>query len=280
MIFGKLTIIEKAKKNNEDRDKHDRWLCKCDCGNTTIVRSNCLRKNEIKSCGCSRYKTKDINNQRFGRLIAVKRVGIGSNGSMKWLCLCDCGNETIASQGNLHAGNIKSCGCLHIDKTRMANTTHGLKNTRLYRIWHGMKCRCCNPTDAKFHMYGGKGVKICSQWIYDFQSFYNWALLNGYSDDLTIDRINSSGDYCPENCRWLTRGDNASVANTKFYLTVNGITQSANRWSKLIEISASTVINRCKDIGVKKTEIAIMEIINGGKNTLYKSRRLHNDRRN
>ena len=86
---------------------------------------------------------------------------------------------------------------------------HGLSNTRLYSIFRDMKRRCYNPNFSEFKAYGGKGIIICDEWLRNFQSFYDWAMTNGYQDDLTIDRINSSKIYSPDNCRWLTLEENS-----------------------------------------------------------------------
>lgn len=94
---------------------------------------------------------------------------------------------------------------------------YGLSKTRLYRIWHNMKARCYKEYDRKYKYYGGKGIKICDEWLNDFKCFYDWSMENGYTEELTIDRIESSKDYCPENCRWVTRTENILMSRGRDY---------------------------------------------------------------
>lgn len=159
-------------------------------------------------------KKNDLTGKRFGRLVAVRAVG-KSNGRYIWECVCDCGNETCVVGSKLTNGHTKSCGCIRKDGTRKPAYSHGLCRSRLYRIWSNIKTRCSNPNAENYMYYGGKGIAVCEEWSKSFQSFYEWSIKNGYKDGLTIDRKNSDGDYCPQNCQWITQSENATRANTK-----------------------------------------------------------------
>ena len=152
----------------------------------------------------------DLTGQKFGKL-TVK--SLHSKASRKpwrqvsWLCVCDCGKEVIVRQGNLRSGNTKSCGCLRFEN----KGAYEPNPNRLFNSWASMKRRCYSKANNRYHLYGGRGVTVCEEWKNSFDAFREWALQNGYAENLTIDRIDPNGDYCPENCRWILPEEQSST---------------------------------------------------------------------
>lgn len=159
----------------------------------------------------------DLTNKRFGRLLVVEKAS-STNGRSRWLCICDCGKEKTVMGQNLRNGHVRSCGCLlsKSSKERMGSYNavlgrelHGDTKTRLYSIYIGIKTRCYQPKHHSYEAYGARGIRMCDEWLDSYVAFKDWSLSNGYNDRLTIDRIDSDGDYEPANCRWV----NYSVQN-------------------------------------------------------------------
>lgn len=121
--------------------------------------------------------------------------------------------------------------------------THHMSGTRIYKIWMSMRHRCQIPSDANYYKYGARGIQVCDEWR-DFSVFYNWAMNHGYSDNLSIDRIDNDGNYCPENCRWVTRQVQANNTRRNKLITYNGKTQSLPDWCRELNLNYKTIRTR------------------------------------
>ena len=154
----------------------------------------------------------DLTGQCFSRLIVLEEAPRKQGHTSYWICKCDCGNVTKPiAMSALKSGATRSCGCLNKKMTKERNKQprkkkHGLIQTRIYRTWADMKARCSNSNANNYKYYGGRGIKVCDEW-HKFVPFYEWAMANGYTDNLTIDRIDVNGNYEPSNCRWVSMAE-------------------------------------------------------------------------
>lgn len=167
----------------------------------------------------------DHTGKKYGRLTAIEYSYSSAQGAY-WKFRCDCGNYKVIRISSATSKKTTSCGCYHIERNKKTSTLHGdstrgVAYSRLYYIYEGMKDRCNNPKRASFKWYGGKGINICEEWN-NYLTFKKWALSNGYSKDLTIDRKNSDEGYAPENCQWITASENIKKALNKRWTNYQG----------------------------------------------------------
>lgn len=196
----------------------------------------------------------NLTGKKFERLTVIRYISAEERDgfshkkdSRRWLCKCDCGNIVRLRTEQLLQGKAKSCGCYIKDifhNQTIKNTTHGLKNTRLYRIWNNIKDRCYNKNCKDYFKYGGRGIRVCNEWLDNFQEFYDWCILNGYSDNLSIDRIDVNGNYEPNNCRWVTMKMQCRNRRNNLILEYKGERKSLAEWCEELNLDYHLVHNR------------------------------------
>lgn len=199
----------------------------------------------------------DLTGKRFGKLIVIKQFSKTVNRKIqtRWLCKCDCGNEIVVRQGNLHTGNTKSCGCLRHESMGGFSSSPN----RLYNSWRAMKQRCFNKSNNRYKDYGARGITVCDEWKNSFDSFAEWSRKNGYADNLTIDRIDNDKPYCPDNCRWISAYEQASNKRNNHMIFAFGENHTIAEWARIQHISDSTIYRRLKKGLLGKDAVATVK---------------------
>lgn len=195
------------------------------------------------------YFFRDLIGQKFGHLTVIEQAGRNKHRSILWRCICDCGNEKIYPSGKLISGRATNCGCKTTEIKSMKASKHGITagvKPRTFTIWNGMKARCLNPKSISYKNYGGRGITICDEWM-KFENFHKWAISSGYKDGYEIDRIDNDGNYCPENCHWVTVSENRKKTRNTHYITVDGTTKCVSEWCKLLHVSKSAAYKILKN---------------------------------
>ncbi len=232
---------------------------------------------------------KDLTGQKFNRLTVLELSDkTNKHKDRYWLCQCECKDKTIKSIREYHLikGNIKSCGCLSREKTIESNKNRQTRNKypyykRIYSIYDGMRKRCYNENNDNYDRYGGRGITICNEWLSDFKNFYEWAINNGYQNNLTIDRIDNDGNYEPGNCRWATIQEQCYNKSNTVYITIDGETNTILEWSNIYNLPTYVLWQRYKLYGYEEKEELfkplkkITKIIHNGKEKTL--RQLHEE---
>ena len=205
----------------------------------------------------------DLTGKKFGKL---EVIGVHDTGSRKtyYVCQCDCGNVKVVRADSLISGATKSCGCTkkEQDKTNLtANHRHKMSGTRIYETWQDMKRRCYNKQNVRYDRYGGRGITVCEEWLNNFQSFYDWAIRNGYSDDLTIDRIDNDGNYEPSNCRWSTVKEQCNNRSSNINITIGNATKSLMSWCEIFNVDYKKVHARYQRNGYESIDRLFNDIL-------------------
>ena len=201
---------------------------------------------------------KDLIGERFGRLTVISQEPkrhTNKGFRYYWKCQCECGKIVIVREDLLLSHNrpTQSCGCLKADVVKLyyaenpKPNKHGHSREPLFNIWYLMKQRCENANNKSFHNYGGRGIKVCSEWDDDipgYEAFRDWSLANGYRAGLTIDRIDNDKDYSPDNCRWVDKTIQARNTRRNIWIEYNGVKKLACEWAYELNIPYKTFMSR------------------------------------
>jgi hypothetical protein len=199
----------------------------------------------LEGFNVSNHNFIDLTGKQFERLFVIDRAGNNIDGRARWNCKCKCGTIITVLGKELRSGHTKSCGCYKRDKALITSTTHNMSHTRIFNIWSLMLSRCVG---VKNKNYGGRGISVCDKWLH-FDSFYKWSMNNGYSKNLSIDRIDNNGNYDPYNCRWTDRKTQANNTRRNHIISYGGETKTLAQWSDSLNIKYSILearLNRYK----------------------------------
>lgn len=186
---------------------------------------------------------KDISNQVFHRL-TVLREKLPRTNPVKWVCICECGTEKVIIGSSLKNGSTKSCGCLHVETNKKEFTKHGDYQSKLYAVHRSMLSRCNNPTNEHYSLYGGRGISVSKDWE-SYETFKEWAINHGYNNNLSIERKDTNGNYCPENCTWESKTHQARNRRkqgnkSSTYLGVSW-DSARNKWFVSIRVNQKSI---------------------------------------
>lgn len=186
----------------------------------------------------------DLTGKKFGLLTVLRDSGKREYGSAVWVCKCDCGNVIEANGAVLRRGDKKSCGCYK----GTGNLRHGMSKTRLYRIWTGMLTRCGKNKRSRKKCYIDDDIEVCDEWK-RFEPFAKWALNSGYSDELTIERIDNRKGYSPDNCMWADMYVQANNRKCCVYFEKDGKRQTLKQWCVELGLDYKLIHNRINKLG-------------------------------
>ena len=175
---------------------------------------------------------------RFDRLMLTGKSFRNKTSHIYFECICDCGNICFVVGNNLRIGKTTSCGC--------KKATHGLSKHPLYKTWRNVLKRCYYIKGVEYNDYGGRGIKVCEEWVDDFYSFYTWSINNGWGDGLTLDREDNDGNYKPNNCRWITNSEQQRNKRNNFIITAFGETKCLQDWENDKRCSVSNSTIKCR----------------------------------
>jgi hypothetical protein len=257
--FGRLIAQEKT-RNEVGRVV---WRCVCECGNVGFYQSSHLTKGNIVSCGCLKRERllagntpglkarEELDGRRFGRLL-VKCFAFTKRKCAHWECICDCGEIRYVSSNKLTSGHTTSCGCQRADSLVRHGRARRNNGDLTYHIWTSLRQRCENPKDRKFMDYGGRGIYVCQRWSV-FENFL--ADMGEKPLGMSIDRVDNSGPYSPDNCRWAIQKTQARNQRRNLMLTIDGDSACAAAWAERLNVDYWRLRNAIRRFGNDQNKV-------------------------
>lgn len=276
-----LTVLGLSDHNT--KCESPQWEFRCTCGKVILAAPSRIISGHKKSCGCMRYSTpaqmnkhpakrppsrtneSDYIGKKNNRLTVVGVERPEGKGRLRLKCLCECGNITLIYPYQFSAGSIQSCGCARLGhsechKGNTSRRTHGLSNNRFYKKWNDMIRRCYSPQEPAYKFYGELGITVCDEWRYSPEKFIAWCEATcPNADNFSIDRIDGSKGYYPDNCRWATQLQQAQNLKNNRFISIGDETHCVTEWCTLKNISPGAVYKRVKK--GQTFETAISELI-------------------
>ena len=236
-VFGFLTVQEHLGTHPKNNVRY--WYCQCKCGNFVEVAGTFLKKGIVKSCGCARREnSRSVNMSDYlGKVFGELTVESVADKIYHYNVKCSCGKSRTVSRSDLLSGHTKSCG--HLKYERKPGK---VSDTKLYSIWSAMRARCLRVTARGYRWYGAKGITICPAWD-DFKQFAS-DMGEPPEIDSTLDRIDTLGNYCPENCRWLSLADQQRNKSSNVVFDYNGEKLSLKQLARITGIKETTLSGR------------------------------------
>jgi hypothetical protein len=183
----------------------------------------------------------------------------------------ECGYELFSHYGQVAGKTKQVTKCRHIRISgHQVPSGQFWGDSRIANIFNGMVTRCYNPNDKTYQWYGQKGIEVCQEWLNNPKSFEEWALNSGYSNDLTIDRIDANNDYCPSNCRWIPLPENTRRAGKVNWITINDITLTGRQWAEKLGLGLLTIDKYIRDYGLDLTTKLILAMLKEPPSTLHR----------
>lgn len=186
----------------------------------------------------------DIVGQKFNKLMVLRYHSRTKHGESKWVCLCDCGKESITTTAKLRSGHAKSCGCIRSEATKKSRTTHGHfvgnKKSPEFNCWWKIKERCFNENTKAYHRYGGRGITMCERWQENFLNFFE-DMGTRPSPTHSIERNENDKGYFPENCRWATPKEQSRNKRNNIHLEYDGRSMIISDWAKELGVTTSSI---------------------------------------